>query len=136
MNKIIYQQNYKIKAGNELKKQLNEKIAEKIRFFLWYIAEEAKPYGLNLEILANISETGKVFLFFTDKNTGAMFDCNAFPLALSVVPSFKCNEMGEITKIERIEINPRDVENWTDYFKTFRDVEGRTSFLPKARGVC
>ena len=136
MNKIIYQQNYKIKAGNELKKQLNEKIAEKISFFLWYIADEAKPYGLNLEILANISETGKVSLFFTDKNTGAMFDCAAFPLALLVVPSFKYNEMGEITKIERIDINPRYIDNWTDYFKTFRDVKGRTSFLPKAKGVC
>ena len=136
MNKITYQQNYKIKAGNELKKQLNEKIAEKIRFFLWYISDEAKPYGLNLEILANISETGKVSLFFTDKNTGAMFDCAAFPLALSVVPSFKYNEMGEITKIERIDINPKDVDNWTDYFKTFRYVKGRTSFLPKAKGVC
>ena len=136
MNKIIYQQNYKIKAGNELKKQLDEKIAEKIRFFLWYIADEAKPYGLNLEILAYISETGKVFLSFTDKNTGAMFDCAAFPLALSVVPSFKYNEIGEITKIEHIEINPRDVDNWSDYFKTFRDVKGRTSFLPKEKGVC
>ena len=135
MNKIIYQQNHKIKADKELKKQVDEKIAEKIRFFLWYIADEAKPYGLNLEILANISETGRAFLFFTDKNTGAMFDCAAFPLALSVVPSFKCNEMGEITKIERIGINPRDVDNWRDYFKTFRDVKGRTSFLPKARGV-
>ena len=136
MNKITYQQNYKIKAGNEFKKQLNEKIAEKIRFFLWHIAEEAKPYGLNLEILANISETGRVSLFFTDKNTGAMFDCAAFPLALSVVPFLKYNEMGEITKIERIEINPRDVDNWTDYFKTFRYVKGRTSLLPKAKGVC
>lgn len=134
MIKITNQQNYKVKASNEIKKQLNEKIAEKVRFFLWYMTEEAKPYGLKLEILANILETGKVFLFFTDKNTGAMFDCTAFPLALSVVPSFECNESGEITKIERIEVKPRDVENWEKYFKTFDDVKSRISFLPKWKG--
>lgn len=134
MIKIIYQQNYKVKASKELKKQLNEKIAEKVRFFIWYMTEEAKPYGLKLDVLANISETGKVFLFFTDKNTGAMFDCTAFPLALSVVPSFECNKRGEITKIERIEVKPRDVENWEKYFKTFDDVKSRTSLLPKEHG--
>lgn len=134
MIKITNQQNYKINASKELKKQLNETIAEKVRFFIWYMTEEAKPYTLKLDVLANISEDGKVFLSFTDKNTGAMFDCTAFPLALSVIPSFKYDESGKITKIERIEVKPRDVENWEKYFKTFADVKSRTSFLPKEHG--
>ena len=135
MIKITTQQSYNVKASKEIKRELDEKTTEKVRFFLWYISEEAKhQHGIKLEILANISESGTVSMFFTDKNTGAMFDTVGFPLALSLTPIFKRNEMGEIIKIETIQVRPRDVENWEQYFKTFDDVKSRASFLPKARG--
>lgn len=37
--------------------------------------------------------------------------------------------------IESVEIKTADVDNWTDYFKTFRDVKNRIRLLPKSRGV-
>ena len=134
MTKIMNKQNYKIKASKELKNELNAKIKRKVDYCIWYIYQEAKKYGLTLDISANISEDGKVTLFFIDESTAAMFDTAGHPLALSVVPSFKSNENGEITGIERIEINPRDVENWTKYFRELKRIKNCLEFFPKWKG--
>ena len=64
-----------------------------------------------------------------------MFDCTALPLALWISPVFKYNKNNDLTGIESVEIKTADVDNWTDYFKTFRDVKNRIGFLPKSRGV-
>lgn len=134
MLEIYNQEPYQIKASKEIKKELNEKIKRKVSFLLWYIADEAKKYELELEISAGILDYGRVALFFTDENTGAMFDSAAFPLALWISPVFKYNEKDEITGIVSLEIQPADVDTWTDYFKKLRDVKAAFSFLPKARG--
>ena len=135
MLEIYTQESYQIKASKEIKKELNEKIKRKVSFLLWYIADEAKKDSLNLEISAGILGTGRVALFFTDENTGAMFDSCAFPLALWIYPVFKYNENFEVTGIISIDIEPADVDSWTDYFKKLRSVKAAFSFLPKARGV-
>ena len=139
MFKIYNNEPYQIKTSEkltkELKKELSEKIKIKISFLFWYIADKAKEYGLDLDISAYIIDSGRVSPFFIDKNSGAMFDCTAFPLALWISPVFKYNKNNDLTGIESVEIKTADVDNWTDYFKTFRDVKNRIGFLPKSRGV-
>lgn len=136
MIEIYNQEPYQIKASRELKKELNDKIREKVALYIWHIADEARAYGLNLDISAGILASERVALYFTDRNTGAMFDTAAFPLALYIAPCFKYGEEYEVTGIVSIEIQPADVDNWEEYFKIFNRVKGCLSFLPKARGVC
>ena len=139
MVKIYNNEPYQIKTSEkltkELKKELSEKIKIKISFLFWYISDKAKEYGLDLDISAYIIDSGRVSPFFIDKNSGAMFDCAAFPLTLWISPVFKYNKNNDLTGIESVEIKTADVDNWTDYFKTFRDVKNRIGFLPKSRGV-